>query len=74
MRRICCNGILSAGEGSGIPILRFYGIDEKKWPGVTRFKRGFGGEETAYSGTYDLPFNAVYYKAYGIARIIRRLV
>jgi len=32
----------------------FYGIDEKKWPGVTRFKLGFGGEERIYPGTFLL--------------------
>ncbi len=32
----------------------FHGIDEKKWPGVTRFKEGFGGFELTYPGTYDL--------------------
>lgn len=32
----------------------FYGIDERKWPGVTRFKRGFGGEERVYPGTFLL--------------------
>lgn len=32
----------------------FHGVDEKKWPGVTRFKEGFGGFELKYPGTYDL--------------------
>ena len=32
----------------------FYGIDEKKWPGVTRFKEGFGGFELKYPGAFDL--------------------
>ncbi len=32
----------------------FYGIDEKKWPGVTRFKKGFGGEDRYYAGTFNL--------------------
>ncbi len=39
----------------------FHGIDEKKWPGVTRFKEGFGGFELNYPGTYDLVvFNKKY--------------
>ncbi len=32
----------------------FHGVDEKKWPGVTRFKEGFGGFELNYPGAYDL--------------------
>ncbi|MFA5051288.1 MAG: peptidoglycan bridge formation glycyltransferase FemA/FemB family protein, partial [Patescibacteria group bacterium] len=39
----------------------FWGIDEKKWPGVTRFKKGFNGEEVVYPGTFDLPFSNFWY-------------
>lgn len=42
----------------------FWGINEKKWPGVTRFKRGFGGKEVGYIGSYDLVFRPVWYKLY----------
>lgn len=52
----------------------FNGIDEKKWAGVTRFKRGFGGKEIGYSGTYDLVFDHKYYFIYKLLRKIRRLV
>jgi peptidoglycan pentaglycine glycine transferase (the first glycine) len=52
----------------------FYGIDEKKWPGVTRFKKGFGGEEVRYLGTYDLVFNEIWYNIYKLLRKIRRIV
>jgi len=48
----------------------FWGIDEKKWPGVTRFKKGFGGQEIIYPGAYDLVFNRVWYLIYKIARKI----
>jgi len=30
----------------GAKVYDFFGIDEVKWPGVTRFKKGFGGDET----------------------------
>jgi len=52
----------------------FNGIDEAKWPGVTRFKRGFGGEEIKYPGTFDLVFDKKYYLLYKVLRKIRRLV
>ncbi len=48
----------------------FWGIDEKKWPGVTRFKKGFGGKEIEYPGAYDLVFQPIWYKIYKIARSI----
>lgn len=50
----------------------FYGIDEKKWPGVTRFKNGFGGEVLEYPGTYDLVFNSFYYQVYQNLRTVYR--
>ncbi len=46
----------------------FWGIDEKKWPGVTRFKKGFGGQEIIYPGTFDLIFQPLWYQAYNLAR------
>lgn len=48
----------------------FWGIDEKKLPGVTRFKKGFGGREISYPGAYDLIFQPLWYKIYQIARKI----
>lgn len=42
----------------------FWGIDEKKWPGVTRFKKGFGGEEVEYIGSYDYILKRMWYKVY----------
>ncbi len=50
----------------------FFGIDETKWPGVTRFKKGFGGQIVQYPGTFDYVFNKVYYKIYLLARKIKR--
>ena len=48
----------------------FWGIDEKKWPGVTRFKKGFSGKEIFYPGAYDLVFQPLWYRIYKIARRI----
>lgn len=47
-----------------------WGIDEKKWPGVTRFKKGFGGKEIDYIGAHDLVFQPLWYSIYKIARKI----
>ena len=50
----------------------FYGIDAKKWPGVTRFKQGFSGFEKNYPGTFDLVFDAGWYSVYKMIRKVRR--
>jgi len=42
----------------------FWGIDEKRWSGVTRFKRGFGGKEVEYIGSYDFVFKPFWYCIY----------
>ena len=45
-----------------------YGIDEQRWPGLTRFKKGFGGREVVYPGASDLIFRPIWYKVYNLAR------
>jgi len=52
----------------------FNGIDEKKWPGVTKFKIGFGGETIEYPGTFDLVFSYLWYNIYKVVRKIRRIM
>jgi len=47
------------------------GSDAKHpWFGITRFKRGFGGEEVNYAGTWDWPVKRIWYLIY---RIIKKL-
>lgn len=58
----------------GLRYYDFYGIDEKKWPGVTRFKLGFGGQRREYPGTYDLVFRPAAYNIYNLIRKLKRLV
>lgn len=65
--------VIKIAKKAGFFLYDFYGIDEKKWPGVTRFKNGFGGFSFSYAGTYDLPFNKTLYSFYLILRKLRRL-
>lgn len=51
-----------------------WGVDEKKWPGVTRFKRGFGGDEVEYAGSYDYVFSGFWYKLYTLRSLIKSVV
>jgi len=46
----------------------FWGYDEERWPGVSRFKKGFGGREVQYIGTFDLILKQAWYSAYLFAR------
>ncbi|MDD2680581.1 MAG: peptidoglycan bridge formation glycyltransferase FemA/FemB family protein [Patescibacteria group bacterium] len=52
----------------------FYGIDALKWPGVTRFKLGFGGEERNYPGTYLIILKTSHYYLYKTLVVIKRFL
>ncbi|OGZ61020.1 MAG: hypothetical protein A2919_00790 [Candidatus Spechtbacteria bacterium RIFCSPLOWO2_01_FULL_43_12] len=56
--------IMQDAKKEGLGHYDLWGIDEKKWPGVTRFKKGFGGEEIKYPGSFDLPLNKFWYILY----------
>ena len=56
--------IIKIAKENGYKYYDFYGIDEKKWPGVTRFKLGFGGFVKEYPGTYDFIFKPLIYNLY----------
>ncbi len=64
--------IISMAKNKGFKYYDFGGIDKKKWPGVTKFKAGFGGSEYKFAGTYDLIFKPLSYYIYNIIRKIRR--
>jgi peptidoglycan pentaglycine glycine transferase (the first glycine) len=64
---------IEAAKRMGYKYYDFNGIDEVKWPGVTRFKKGFGGEDVSYPGTFDLVFEGMWYNVYKMARRVRRL-
>lgn len=49
-----------------------YGISEHRWPGVTRFKQGFGGREINYPGTFDAVYDQGWYSIYKMVRKVRR--
>ena len=56
----------------GVDKYDMWGIDETRWKGVTRFKRGFGGSEVEYIGSYDFVLKPVLYKMYNIRGRIRK--
>lgn len=44
------------------------------WAGISRFKRGFGGEEVAAPGTYDVVLRPAQYKLYAFSRHALRVI
>jgi len=44
------------------------------WGGITRFKKGFGGEEKNYIGAYDLIFDNIGYRIYESMKFIKSKV
>lgn len=56
----------------GLKYYDFYGVDEVKWPGVTRFKMGFNPQVYEYSGTHDLVYSRPWYNVYKWLRKVRR--
>ncbi|OHA03439.1 MAG: hypothetical protein A3J58_03505 [Candidatus Sungbacteria bacterium RIFCSPHIGHO2_02_FULL_52_23] len=46
----------------------WWGIDERRWSGVTRFKRGFGGRQVAYPQSVNIAYRRVWYTLYAAAK------
>ncbi len=60
-------------KGEGLKHYDWHGVDDKKWPGFTRFKRGFGGTDIIYPGTFDLVLDSIAYTGYTVIRALVRL-
>ncbi len=66
-------------KNSGYRYYNFGGIapdDSPSHPlvGVTRFKKGFGGEIITYPGTFDIPNKKMHYNLYTFLRNIKRSI
>jgi len=57
-------------KNNGVKYYDFWGIDAIKWPGVTRFKLGWGGDQKEYPGSFDLVISRLWYFGYSLARRI----
>lgn len=62
--------IITSNKKLGTRNYDLWGIDARKWPGVTRFKLGWGGKTLEYPGSFDLPISRFWYLVYRIARKI----
>lgn len=63
-------------QENGMLVYDFWGISDKltSWQGITRFKRGFGGEELEFSGAFDLPLSKTYYYSLNLLNIVRKRI
>jgi len=55
-------------KAKGFKKYDFWGIDENRWPGVTRFKARFGGEIKEYPGAYVKILKPFWFKVYKAAK------
>jgi len=60
--------IIQEAKRHGFQKYDFWGIDDKKWPGLTRFKKGFGGDVVEYPSTVDIIYHPILYRMYRIAK------
>ncbi|MEA2092534.1 MAG: peptidoglycan bridge formation glycyltransferase FemA/FemB family protein [Patescibacteria group bacterium] len=62
---------IKQSKENGCKYYDFWGLDEKKYLGVTKFKKGFKGEEVIYGNTKDIPLRKGRYFIYHLASIIK---
>lgn len=69
--------IIKNAKKQGFDYYDFWGIsptqvknEQKSWAGLTRFKKGFGGQEVNFAGTYDFVYNQLLYKLYNLSKKI----
>ncbi|MFA5020785.1 MAG: peptidoglycan bridge formation glycyltransferase FemA/FemB family protein [Patescibacteria group bacterium] len=62
--------LIKAAKAAGCRFYDFWGVDSRKWPGVTRFKTGFAPSQplTEYVGAYDFVYNKFFYRAYNLMK------
>lgn len=64
-------GITQEAKKRGFSKYDFWGIDDERWPGLTRFKKGFGGQVVEYPQSLDVIYRPMWYKIYNFARKLR---
>lgn len=58
--------IMVEAKRRGCAAYDLWGIDEKRWPGLTRFKRGFGGSTRVHPASVDMIYRAGWYPLYSV--------
>lgn len=62
-------------QSLGLKHYDFWGVDEDRWPGVTRFKTGFAPnkEFTTYIGSWDEVYQPLWYNMYKLMKKFKNL-
>ena len=63
---------LKEAKKRGCQFYDFWGIDHKRWPGLTRFKNSFGGEIISYPGSFDFVISSKWYFLYQLGKLIKK--
>lgn len=66
--------VIQEAKNKGFTTYDFWGINSKRWPGVTRFKESFGGRAVQFPGSFDLVFDQKFYKLYQITRKLKEIL
>lgn len=64
--------IMQAAKRRNIHYYDLWGIDEKKWPGITRFKMGFGVSRVEYPPSVHIIYRPVWYVIYTLMELMRK--
>ncbi len=67
------NSIIKARD-SGLTKFDNWGIDEVRFPGVTNFKKGFGGNKFVYPSGKDIVLKKTTYKLYRFSFLIKKRI
>lgn len=64
---------IKQAKAAGFLVYDFWGIapqdnSQARWEGITRFKKGFGGERLVSPGAYDYIYHPTWYQIYHLGR------
>ncbi|MBP9822515.1 MAG: peptidoglycan bridge formation glycyltransferase FemA/FemB family protein [Candidatus Pacebacteria bacterium] len=62
--------LIKTAKKYGMKYYDFWGIDANRYPGVTRFKLGWGGRQVEYPGAFDMSIRGFWFMMYKILRKI----
>ena len=62
--------LIKQANARGFKLYDFGGSETIKWPGITRFKLGWGGRQIEYPGAFDMPIRKLWFFVYKIVRKI----
>lgn len=63
--------IINEAKRNGFLYYDFWGIDEVRWPGLTRFKKGFGGIIVNYPPSINIIYRSILYGLYKFTKKFR---